>query len=85
MLMVLMKILQSTSYVHMLFALSHMLSTSVHTPSSSILNVENVHLQTPNMSNDDISQLVIKAQAMAWRPHSYLLICWGFFIINDGL
>jgi hypothetical protein len=38
----------STFYVHMLSAL-------VHTPTSSVLNVENVHLYVPNMSNDDIS------------------------------
>jgi hypothetical protein len=37
------------------------------------------------MSIDDISQLVIELQVVAWRPHSYLLICWGFFVINDGL
>jgi hypothetical protein len=34
----------STSHAHMLFAPSHMLSTSIHTPFSSILDVESVHL-----------------------------------------
>jgi hypothetical protein len=45
----------STSYVHMLFAPSHMLATSIHTSSSFFLDVENVHLQALNMSKDDIS------------------------------
>jgi hypothetical protein len=63
-----------------------MLSTSVYTPSSSILNVESVHLQPPNMSNDDISQLaIIETQVVAWIPHICLSICWGFFVVNDGL
>jgi hypothetical protein len=49
----------STSYVHML-------CTSIHTPTSFVSNVENVHLQTPNMSNDDISQLVgVEMQVVA--------------------
>lgn len=34
----------STSHAHMLFAPSHMLSASIHTSFSSILDVENVHL-----------------------------------------
>jgi hypothetical protein len=38
----------STTYVHML-------CTSIHTPTSFVSNVSNVHLQILNMSNDDIS------------------------------
>jgi hypothetical protein len=38
------------------------------------------------MSNENISQLAaIKMQVMAWRRHNRLLICQGFFAINDGL
>jgi len=33
----------------------HMLSVSVHMPSSSFSNVESVHLQASNMSDDDVS------------------------------
>jgi hypothetical protein len=63
-----------------------MLPILIHTTSSFVLDVESVHLQAPNMSNDNISQLVaIEAQVMAWRCHNYLLICWGFFVVNDGL
>ncbi len=36
----------STSYVHMLFALGHMLSTLVHTPCSSILDVESAFISS---------------------------------------
>jgi hypothetical protein len=53
---------------------------SIHVPSSSILNVESVHMQVPNISNVDVSQLVaIEAQVVSWRPHYCLFICWGFF------
>jgi hypothetical protein len=38
------------------------------------------------MSNVDASKLVnVETQGMAWKPHSRLLICWGFFVVNDGL
>ncbi len=51
---------------------------------SSFSNVENVRV--PNMSNIDVSQLdVLKAQVVAWRPHSCMFICWGFFVIHNGL
>jgi hypothetical protein len=38
------------------------------------------------MSNVDASKLAtLKAQGMAWKLHSYLSICWGFFVVNDDL
>jgi hypothetical protein len=38
------------------------------------------------MSNVDVSQLdVVKAQVVAWRPHSCIFICWGFFVVRNGL
>jgi hypothetical protein len=40
---------------HMLFTPSHMLSTPIHMSFSFVSDVENVHLQAPNMSNDNIS------------------------------
>jgi hypothetical protein len=57
----------------------HIPSTTLfHMSFSSFLNVENV--RTPNMSNVDVSQLdVVKTQVVAWRPHSCMFICWGFF------
>jgi hypothetical protein len=27
----------------------------------------------------------IQAHAVAWNPHSWNSICWGFFIVNDNL
>jgi hypothetical protein len=48
--------------------------------SSSILGVESVHLQNPNMLDVDILQLiVIETQDILWEHHSYMSICWGFF------
>jgi len=38
------------------------------------------------MSNVDASKLAhVEAKAMAWKPHSHLSICWGFFVVDDGL
>jgi hypothetical protein len=43
-----------------------MLSVLIHLTSSFVLDVESVHLLAPNMSNENISQLVtIKVQVMA--------------------
>jgi hypothetical protein len=57
--------------------------------SSSLSNVESVHLESCNVTLldvVDVSQLVvIKAQAMAWKPHNCMSICWGFFVMNNGL
>ncbi len=65
-------------------AFFHMSSSLVYISFSSISNVENV--PTPNMSNVDVSQLdVVKAQVVAWRPHSCIFICWGFFVVRNGL
>jgi hypothetical protein len=72
----------STSFPHMLsIAHVHMPTfVPIHVPSSSISDVENVHLQVPNISDVDVSQLVvIEAQVVSWRPHNHLFICWGFF------
>ncbi len=34
----------------------------------------------------DVSQLtIIKAQAMVWKLHNYMFICWGFFVMKNGL
>jgi len=56
-------------------------SAFVHVPSSSISDVESVHLQAPNISIVDASQLaIVEAQTVSWRPHNCLFICWGFFL-----
>jgi hypothetical protein len=56
---------------------------------SSFSNVENVHLEFSNVTLldvIDVSQLVVvEAQALAWKPHNRMSICWGFFVMNDGL
>ncbi len=39
-------------------------SALVHVPSSSISNVESVHLQAPNISDVDASQLVVETQVV---------------------
>jgi hypothetical protein len=47
-----------------------------------------VHLEFSNvtlLNVIDASQLVVESQAMAWKPHSHMFICWGFFVVNDGL
>ncbi len=52
------------------------------------LKCENVHLESSNvtlLNVVDVSQLAIEAQAMAWKPHSCMSICWGFFVVNNGL
>jgi hypothetical protein len=38
------------------------------------------------MSNVDVSQLdVVKAQVVTWKLHSCMFICWGSFVVYDGL
>ncbi len=70
----------STTLVHM------PTSTPISVPFSSISDVESVHLQVPNISDVDVSQLVaIGARVVSLKPHIHLSICWGFFFINDGL
>jgi hypothetical protein len=46
-----------------------------------------VHLEYGNtLSYVYASQLVVvEAQAMAWRPQNCMFICWGFFVVIDGL
>jgi hypothetical protein len=52
---------------------AHKPSTPPHMPSSSISNVESVHVEAPNMSNVDASKLAnVEAQAMAWKLHNCL-------------
>jgi hypothetical protein len=67
----------STSFFHMLLAtLVHVITSApTHVRFSSILDVESVHLQAPTISN-----VVVEAQAMSWRPRNRLFICWGFLI-----
>jgi hypothetical protein len=72
----------STSFPHMLSTTHvHIPSSAfVHVPFSYLSDIESVHLQVPNILDVDASQLlVIEAQAMSWRTHSRLSICWGFF------
>jgi hypothetical protein len=72
----------------MLLATPDHMSTSAldHVPFSFISNVESVHLQAPNISNVDVSQLVVvETQDVSWRPHNHLFICWWYFIVNDDL
>jgi hypothetical protein len=53
---------------------------------SSISDVENVHLQNPNMLDVDILQLiVIETQDVPWKHHSCTFICWGFFCCQQLL
>ncbi len=53
---------------------------------SSISDVENVHLQNPNMLDVDILQLiVIETQDVPWKHHSCMFICWGFFCCQQWL
>ncbi len=56
---------------------------------SSFSNVENVHLEFGNvtlLNVVDVSQLtIIKTQAMVRKLHNYMSICWGFFVMNNGL
>jgi hypothetical protein len=43
-------------------------------------------MQTPNISNIDVSQLApIKMQVATWKPISFMFIFWGFFFVNDDL
>jgi hypothetical protein len=68
----------STSFFHMLSTapVPMPISTRTHVPSSSILDVENVHLQVFNILDVDVSQLVlIEAQVMSWRLQIDLFIC----------
>jgi hypothetical protein len=54
-----------------------------HLPTSSFSKVESImHLQVgSNVPNLDVLQLeTIKAQAIAWRPHGRVSICWGFML-----
>jgi hypothetical protein len=51
--------------------------------SSSLSNVENVHLEPSNVTLSnvvDVSQIVVvETQVLAWKPHNRMSICWGFF------
>jgi hypothetical protein len=29
--------------------------------------------------------VVIQMQVIAWKPHNWTLICWGFFVVIDNL
>jgi hypothetical protein len=65
-------------------ALFRMSSSLAHMSFSSFSNVENV--PTPNMSNVDVSQLdVEKTRVVTWKLHNCMFICWGFFVVRDGL
>jgi hypothetical protein len=48
-----------------------------------------MHLESGNATLSDVvdlSQLVVvETQVMAWKPHNHMFICWGFFIVNNGL
>jgi hypothetical protein len=53
-----------------------------HIRFSSLSNVENVHLESSNvtlLNVVDAPQLAAKAQAMAWKTHNHMSICWGLF------
>jgi hypothetical protein len=56
---------------------------------SSLLYVENVHLESGNVALLNVANILrliaIKTQALIWKPHSHMSICWGFFVMNDGL
>jgi hypothetical protein len=43
--------------------------------SSSVSHVENVHLQSSNMQDVDVSQLaIVETQATTWIPHNHMSI-----------
>jgi hypothetical protein len=43
-------------------------------------------MQTPNISNIDVSQLApIKMQVATWKPNNFMFIFWGYFFVNDDL
>jgi hypothetical protein len=49
-------------------------------------DVENVHLQTSNILNVDVSQLLNgKAKLTPWIPHNHMFIYLGFLAINNML
>jgi hypothetical protein len=49
-------------------------------------NVENVHVQHSTVVHLEVTQLVvIQVQVESWKTHNHNSICWGFFIVNDGL
>jgi hypothetical protein len=64
-------------------------TTSNQMKSSSLLDVENVHLESGNVTLLDVANVLqlatIEAQALVWKPHNHMSICWGFFVVNDGL
>jgi hypothetical protein len=72
-----------------LMKMLHISITLIQIISSSFLDVENVHLEFGNVTLldvVDVSQLtIIKAQAMVWKLHNCMFICWGFFVMNNGL
>jgi len=54
--------------------------------SSSVSDVESVHLQNPNMLDLDILQLiVIETEDVPWKHHSCMSMCWGFFCCQQWL
>jgi len=62
------------------------LFTQTPITTSSFLDIESVHLQIGNnVPNLNVFQLVtIEAQAIAWRPHGWISICWEIFLVNDN-
>ncbi len=65
------------------------LTTHYQIKSSSLLNVENVHLEFSNVTLLNVVNVlqlaVIEPQVLVWKPHSHMSICWDFFVMNDGL
>jgi hypothetical protein len=54
--------------------------------SSILSNVENVHLQSSNILDVDISQLINgEAKVTTWIPHNHMFIYLGFLAINNML
>jgi len=66
--------------MNQLFTLFTLITTS------SFLDIESVHLQTGNnVLNLNTLQLeTIEAQAIAWRPHGWISICWEIFVVNEN-
>ncbi len=61
------------------------LTTSNQIKSSSLLDVENVHLESGNATLLNVANVLqlatIEAQALIWKPHNHMSICWGFFVM----
>jgi uncharacterized membrane protein YagU involved in acid resistance len=51
-----------------------------------IVVISNYVVLASNFAKVEMWQLVtIQTQAIAWKLHNQISICWGFFVVNDNL